>query len=40
MIALGLVSVVLAVIVPGSQLAMIVLGAALVSWATFGLLTQ
>lgn len=35
-IAIGALAVVLAVVVPGYQLAIIVLGGALVTWATFG----
>lgn len=40
MIALGLMAVVMAVAIPGFQLAIVVLGGALVTWATYGLLTE
>ncbi len=40
MIVLGVLAVALAVAVPGSDVAMIVLGGALVSWASFHLMTE
>ena len=40
MIALGVLVVILAVIVPGVQVTIVVLGGALAGWATYGLLTE
>jgi hypothetical protein len=39
MIALGLLVVALAVVLPGFQVSIVLLGGALAGWGTFGLLT-
>lgn len=40
MIVLGVLAMIIGIVMPGFQLAIIVLGGALAGWGSFGLLTQ